>query len=153
MPTLYAYRKVTDAVTTHTLRTPFDGINSTSQELCTLDDGRTVTVLLGDYSLPSGQHSAIAASIERIPSPVPADLRAKIIESSPAMQLIARRLVEHIRAKYTSDDEAYFHRIATGHLLGIYTMTTAEQALIQAYAARAEEARTIAKASRAELGL
>jgi hypothetical protein len=153
MPALYAYRKVTDAITTHTLRAPFDGSKQTSQELCTLADGRTVVVLLGDYTLPANQPAAIAASIQPLPTPLPDDLRDEIIAASPAMQLIARRLQEHIRAKYSADDELYFSRINLGQLSGMYTMTTKEIALTQAFAARAEEARALAKIERAKLGI
>ncbi len=153
MPSLYTYIKSTDALTTHTLRAPFDGSKQTSQELCTLPDGRTVVVLLGDYTLPTEQPAAIRASITPIASPVPAALRAQIIDASPAMQLIAKRLVDHIRVKYSADDEAYFNRIGVGQLLGMYTMSDNEKALIRDYAARAEEARQMAKAERAKLGL
>lgn len=110
-------------------------------------------MLLGDYALPADQPDQIKASITRIASPVPDDLRDQIIAASPAMRLIAKRLQEHIRAVYSADDEAYLNRINIGQLAGMYTMSAKEIALTRAFAARAEEARAIARAARAVLGL
>jgi len=153
MPTLYAYRKVTDAITTHILQAPFDAFKKTSQELCLLPDGRTVIALLNDYTLPADQPEAVKASIEHLQPPLSDDLKAQIIKDSPAFQLIASQLQDHIRAVYSQDDEAYLNRINIAQLAGKYSMTAKEIAMTEAFAARVEEARAKAKAARAELGL
>lgn len=157
MPSLIAYRKASDAITTHTLRLPMPQPEhqgqQTGQELATLPDGRTIVALFGAYDLPAGQPALIADSIEHLSLPLSSELRDQVLECAPSMRLIAKRLVEHIRAKYSVDDEAYFNRIAVGQLMGLYQMSASEQSLVQAYGARAEEARAIAKAARAAYGL
>jgi hypothetical protein len=154
MPTLYAYRKASDAITTHTLRLPMPAQGEQAgQELATLADGRTIVVLFDGHDLPADQPAPIKSSIEPLPSPLPDALREEIRAASPHIQLINRRLVERIRAQYSTDDEAYFSRITIGTLLKSYTMTAGEQAAIAAYQATAEAARVWAKAERAKLGL
>ena len=70
MPSLYAYRKVIDTVTTHMLRLPDAAQGDQSgQELATLADGRTVVVIFDGYLLPSDQPAAIASSsVSAIPA-------------------------------------------------------------------------------------
>ncbi len=155
MPTLFAYQKVTDAITTHTLRLPEEKNISepAGQELATLADGRTIVCLFDGHELPTDQPAAIQGSIEPLPSPLPDAMREEIRAASPHIQLINSRLIERIRAKYSPDDEAYFSRITIGTLLRTYTMTAGEQAAVAAYQATAEDARAWAKGERAKLGL
>jgi len=123
------------------------------QELCHLPDGRTVAVIFDGHTLPANQPAAIAASIELLPSPLPPELRAQILEASPHCRLIAKRLIERIRAKYTQDDEQFLTRIAVGKALGTYTMPPHEAKMVIDYQQTAEAARAWAKAERAKLGL
>jgi hypothetical protein len=154
MPSLYAYRIVIDSVTTHALRLPTtEAGQMAGQELCHLPDGRTVAVVFDGHTLPADQPAAIAASIELLPSPLPPELRAQIREASPHCRLIAKRLVERIRAKYSQDDEQYLTRIACGKALGTYTFLPGEEDMIADYQATAEAARAWAKAERAKLGV
>jgi hypothetical protein len=155
MPSLITYRKATDSITTHTLRLPQPEKQGeqAGQELCTLSDGRTVVALFDGYTLPADQPAAIRASIEVLPEPLPDDLRAEIRQASPHMRLIATRLIERIRAKYTQDDERFLTRIACGQALGTRTMTPDEQAMIADYQATAESARAWARAEREKLGV
>lgn len=154
MPTLYAYRKASDDVTTHTLRLPQpEPGQQAGQELATLADGRTVVTLFDGYTLPADQPEQIKASIETLPSPLPDVLKAEIREASPHARLIAQRLVERIQAKYTRDDETYFTRIACGQALGTYEMSASEVQKIAEYQATAEAARAWAKAERTKLGI
>ena len=68
------------------------------------------------------------------------------------MRLIATRLIERIRAKYSQDDEQFLTRIACGQALGTYTMTPGEQAMIADYQATAEAARAWARVEREKFG-
>ena len=87
MTTLIAYRRVSDAVTTHYLKLPdAPQGQQAGQELATLPDGRTVVALFDGYTLPDEQPSAIDASIEAL-TLTPA-LREQIKASSPHVQLI-----------------------------------------------------------------
>jgi hypothetical protein len=154
MTSLIAYRKHIDAIHTCEITLPSgDGQDRGGQELCTLPDGRTVVALFDGHELPKNQHETIRASIEVLPTPLPDDLRAEIRQASPHMRLIATRLIERIRAKYTQDDEQFLTRIACGQALGTYTMTAAEQAMIADYQATAEAARAWARAEREKLGV
>jgi hypothetical protein len=154
MTSLIAYRKHIDAIHTREITLPSgDGQDRGGQELCTLPDGRTVVALFDGHELPKDQHATIRASIEVLPTPLPDDLRAEIRQASPHMRLIATRLIERIRAKYTQDDEQFLTRIACGQALGTYTMTPDEQAMIADYQATAEAARAWARAEREKLGV
>ncbi len=138
---MIAYRKVIDSVTTHTLRMPEAPQGEQSgQELATLADGRTVVVLFGAHTPPENQPAAIAASIEVLTSPLPADLRDAIREASPHVRLIDQRVVEQIRARYSMDDEIKLLRIAPSE----------ETAAWNAYV---EDCRAWGRAEKAKLGL
>ena len=140
MPTLIAYTKVIDAITTHTLRLPQgQGTEPAAQELCTLPDGRTVVVLFSG-TLPTEQPAAIEDGIATLPTPLPDDLRAAICAASPAVRLINARVVESIRQRYSADDEIKLLRIAP----------CAETATWNAYA---EECRAMGRTQKAALGL
>jgi hypothetical protein len=155
MPSLIAYRKHVTAMHTHdiVLPTSTDG-EPVAQELATLPDGRTVVALFNGAELDAeAQHAEVASTIEQLPQPLPSDLRDQIREASPHAQLIARRIIERIRTKYSPDDEAYLTRISCGQALGTYQMSAAEVAMLQDYQATAEGARLWAKEERAKLGI
>lgn len=154
MISFVAYRKNVTAITTHYLHLP-DAPQGTqaAQELCTLPDGRTVVMLADGYTLPANQPPEIAASVELLPSPLPAELRELIKQHSPQVQLTYVRTQALIRSKYSADDEAYFARIGVGVALGAYTFEPGEQAELLAFGAFVEEARNWGRAQRVELGL
>ena len=141
MTSLIAYRKVIDAVTTHTLRLPDTPMGQqAAQEIATLPDGRTVVVLFDGHTLPANQPSAIAASIEALPQPLPADLQDAIKTASPHVRLINARVQEAIGQRYSMADE-------------IKLLRTAPSADMDAYNAYAEECRAWGRAEKAKLGL
>jgi hypothetical protein len=110
---LIAYRKHIDALHTHELRLPESAPGQRQgQEIATLADGRTIVVLEDGATLPSDQHATIATSIETLPSPLPAELRAQIMAASPHVRLINTRVVDKIRSVYSQDDEIKMLRIA-----------------------------------------
>jgi hypothetical protein len=155
MPSLIAFRKVSDALTTHALRLPQPEKQGeqAAQELATLPDGRTVVVLFDGHDLPKDQPEAIQASIEVLPTPLPDDLKAAIREASPHVRLIGTRMQDRIRAIYSQEDELKFSRIGTGQALGIYKMTDAEKAALMAFGEHLEACRQWAKGERAKLGV
>ncbi|MDP3651040.1 MAG: hypothetical protein Q8R67_05085 [Rhodoferax sp.] len=141
MTSLIAYRKVIDSVTTHTLRLP-DAPQGTQagQEIATLVDGRTVVALLDGFELPANQPAAIAASIEVLPQPLPADLRDAIKQASPHVRLINARVTDAIAQRYSISDE-------------LKLMRTAPSLEMDAYNAYAEDCRAWGRAEKAQLGL
>ena len=116
MPSLIAYRKAIDAITTHTLRLPQpepgQQAGQAAQEIATLADGRSIVVLFDGHTLPTDQPAQIADSIEVLPSPLPDALRTAICEASPHVRLINARVVQAIRDRYTVDDEIKCLRLA-----------------------------------------
>ena len=151
---MIAYRKVIDAVTTHTLRLPeATAGQQASQELATLADGRTVVVLFGGSALPVDQPAAIAASIEELPAPLPAGLREQIKAASPHVALISKRMIDQIRASYTPEDEMYLARIGVGLALGMYAPSSDEKQELTAYSEFVEGVRQWGRDERARLGL
>ena len=154
MPSLYAYRKVIDTVTTHVLRLPDAAQGDQSgQELATLADGRTVVVIFDGYLLPSDQPAAIASSIEALSLPLPDLLREQIKEASPHVALIDRRMIEQIRASYSIDDEMYFARIGVGAAMGMYQPSSDEVHAMTVFGEYVEAARQWGRGERAKLGL
>lgn len=155
MPSLIAYRKVTDAITTHQLALPESaeqGVQA-AQELATLADGRTVVVIFEGHELPDGQPKPIESSIERLPLPLPDELREAIREASPHVRLINRRVQDRIRARYSIEDEMKFSRLLHKAALGLQALTDADKAEVLSYDKHVEEARTWGKQERAKLGV
>lgn len=111
-----------------------------AQEIATLSDGRTVVVLADDVSLPAGQPAQIAASIETLTNPLPADLHAAIAAASPHVRLINAQVVEKIRELYSVDDEIKLLRVAPS-------------AETQAWNDHVEACRAWGRAEKAKLGL
>lgn len=147
MSSIVRYQKVKDDWTTHALGAP---VEAGCQELCTLDDGYTYVSVPDGVPLPE-QLPAIAATLETVT--LTDALRAAIKSASPHCQLIAERVIERIRAKYTVDDELYIARIAVGALQGSYVLLPGEADRIAAYHADVEAAREWGRQQRAALGL
>lgn len=141
MPSLHAYRKLITSLNTFEIRLPESAPGQRQgQEIATLTDGRTIVCLDDGATLPAEQPAQIAASIEALPSPLPAELRAQIMDASPHARLINQRVVEKIRAQYSVDDEIKMLRIAPS------AETTAWNDYVEA-------CRTWGRAERAKLGL
>lgn len=116
MPSLIAYRKAITSINTWELRLPESALgHRQAQEIATLGDGRTIVCLEDGATLPVQQPAQIAGSIETLASPLPPELRAEIMATSPHVRLIQARVVERIRAQYTVDDEIKLLRIAPSH--------------------------------------
>lgn len=146
MPSIVAYRKVTDATTTYMLALP-DGAEHT--ELCTLD-GTTYVSIADGVTLPP-QPEQIAASVATV---VPDEvLKAAIIAASPHCELIDQRMRDQIREMYTLEDELKFARFAGGASLGLYAPTTDEMQQITVYGQFVESVRQWGRDERAKLGL
>jgi hypothetical protein len=141
MTSLIAYRRVIDAVTTHSLRLPdTHGGEQAGQEIATLVDGRTVVALFSGHELPGNQPAAIADSIEVLPNPLPDDLRNAIKLASPQVRLINERVAEAIAQRYTPADE-------------IKLLRTAPSPEMEAYNAYAETCRNAGRVEKAKLGV
>lgn len=135
---MFAYRKVIDAVTTHTLRLP-EGEQGqpTGQEIATLADGRTVVAVFGG-TLPEEQPAAIEASVEELT--LTPELREAIKQASPHVRLINTRVQDAIAQRYSIADE-------------IKLIRTAPSDEMTAYNDYAEECRAWGRAEKAKLGL
>ena len=141
MTSLYAYRKVIDSVTTHTLRlADMPQGTQAGQEIATLADGRTVVALFDGLTLPADQPSAIASSVEALTAPLAADLLSAIKLASPQVRLINQRVQDAIAQRYSIADE-------------IKLMRTAPSAEMTAYNAYAEDCRAWGRAEKSKLGL
>jgi hypothetical protein len=155
MPSLIAYRKATDAITTHTLRlpTPEKMGDASGQEIATLEDGRTIVVLPDGATLPTDQPAEIKDSIEVLPTPLPDALKEQIREASPHVRLINARMQERIRARYSIEDEMKFSRLLHKTTMGLGTLDDGDKTEILAYDKHVEDARAWAKGERAKLGV
>ena len=141
MPSLYAYRKVIDTVTTHALRLPdAQQGQPAGQELATLPDGRTVVVLADGAVLPATQPLEIVDSIEVLPTPLLTDLRDQIKAASPQVALINARVAHAVAERYSLADE-------------IKLLRTAPSPEMAAYNDYAEDCRAWGRAEKAKLGL
>lgn len=139
--TIYAYTKHQDEYTTYLLNTP-EG----ATELATIDG---VTYVHCADPLPEDQPVQITVTT---PTLTP-ELVEAIKAASPHVKLIASRMIDKIREKYSVDDELFFARIAGGAGLGRYDITPGEQAELDAYQAHVEAVREWGRDQRAALGL
>ena len=80
-------------------------------------------------------------------------LRNQIKAASAHVDLIAERIIQKIREKYTPEDEMYFARISVGDLRGQYTFEPGEEQAVTSYGAFVEGVREWGRAERAKLGL
>jgi len=122
--------------------------HDTLTELCELDGWRYVAVPDG----VSPQVPAALSTWEAVADLTPA-LRDSLKVASPHCQLALERFVLAIRARHSLDDELYYARIATGTLLGTYTLQEGEVALLAAYQSDVENARMVLQEHYAQLGL
>lgn len=139
--TIYAYTKHQDEYTTYLLNMP-EG----STELATIEG---VTYVHCADPLPEDQPEQITVTTPTLT----AELIEQIKAASPHVKLIASRMIDKIREKYSVDDELFFARIAGGAGLGRYDITAGEQAELDAYQAHVEAVRTWGRDQRAALGL
>lgn len=116
-------------------------------ELCTLGDTTYVAVPAG-VELPEQPAEIDPQLVQLTP-----ELREQIKASSPHAQLIAQRMIDKIRSKYSVDDELFMARMAGGISTGLYEPTPAEIQEVTEYGAYVESVRTWGRAERAKLGL
>ena len=143
MPSTIAYRKTSDAWTTHELRLP-DG----AVELATLG-GVTYVSLPDGSALPTDQPAGLAWEQVSVTPELKDALRA----ASPHCALINDRVQEQIRSRYTPEDEAYFARIGVGAALGAYEFEPGERDKLLMSGAYFEDCRAWGRQQRAALGL
>ena len=150
MPSIIAYRKVIDEVTTHSLRLPLDADNNLlGTELATVE-GVTYVSLPDGAVLPE-QVDEISGSVETV---VPdAALQEAIRAASPHAKFISQRMIDRIRERYTIDDEMYFARISIGAATGMYTFQEGEQEAVMEFGLFVEEVRQWGRDQRSALGL
>lgn len=149
MTSIVRYQTASDAYTTYRLHEP-DG-EPRCTELCTLDDGYTYVHVPDGVTLPDDQPEPIAASIETVT--LTAELREQIKAASPHARLIAQRVIDRIRERYSVDDELFFARIMIGSQAGLYTLEPGEMAEVEAFKTWVEDAREWGRNERAALGL
>ncbi len=145
MSYIVSYRKASDEYTTYQLNSP-EG----STELAVID-GVTYVSVPDDQILPEYQPEQIAATI-KVAEITIAEIEA-IKAASPHVKLIASRMIDKIREKYSVDDELFLARIAGGVGLGRYDITPGEQTELNAYQAHVEAVREWGRDQRAALGL
>lgn len=151
MPTIIRYQIVIDSLTTHRLNDLNSPEGPLCTELCTLDDGYTYVSVPDGVTLPQEQPVSVTASLE--PVTLTDALREQIKAASPHTQLIARRVVDRIRERYSADDELYFARIMIGSQSGLYTLEPGEMDEVTAFKTWVEAARQWGRDQRALLGL
>ncbi len=117
-------------------------------ELATLADGYTYVAVPDSVTLPEQPEQITVEPFTLTP-----ELREQIKAVSPHCALIAERTEAKIRARYSSNDEAYFARIASGASLGLYEFEPGEQDKLIVFGLYVEQCRQWARAERAKLGL
>lgn len=150
MTSIYAYQKVSNDWTTIQMALPDNqGLDDALRctELCTLD-GVTYVAVPDEVVLPD-QPAEISVGVVTLTDA----LKDQIKAASVHIALIAERMVDKIRSKYTVDDELYFARIGLGGLMGLYEPTTSEQSAVQEFGAFVEGVRQWGRDERAKLGL
>ncbi len=125
---------------------PF-AVDNNLTELCEIDNYRYVSV-------PENVEVTIPEEITtwEIVDITP-ELRETLKINSPHCQLIAQKIIDKIKAKYTLDDELYFARISVGALQGTYQLQDGELAELQQYQIDVEAAREWGRSERTMLGL
>ena len=152
MATIISYKKTSDVYTTYELHTPDaqgDEADIFCTELGTLD-GLTYVSVPDGVVLPE-QLPQVAATLQTVT--LTPELRAQLKAISPHCALIAERMVQTIRARYSIDDEMFFARIGVGAAAGMYQPTPGELAEMQAFGEFVEAVRQWGRTERAKLGL
>lgn len=107
MTSIYGYKKVVDAYTTHRFNEPRDSDgNSLATELCEIDGVTYVAVQDGIDLPPQPQEITVE------PVTLTDDLVALIKQASPAVRLINQRVVQKIRKQYSTDEEIKMLRLS-----------------------------------------
>ena len=151
MIAIVRYKKHQDQYTTYQLQLPdSQGLNDQIRctELATLLDGYTYVAVPDAVTLPDQPEQITVEPVTLTP-----ELRAQIKAASVHCELIAQRVEDKIRAKYSLGDEQYFARIASGAALGIYTMEPGEHDALIALGQHVEACRQWGRQERAKLGL
>lgn len=145
---IYAYTKVSTPYTTIQMALPYE-MDSGNQctELCTLE-GVTYVSVPDSVTLPDQP-----AELTITEATITPELRDQIKAASPHVALIAKRMEQRIRSKYSLSDEQYFARIGVGAALGAYAFDPGEQDEFLAFGAYVEAARQWGRDERAKLGL
>ncbi len=153
MPTtLFSYRKTSDAHTTYELHMP-DAQGEEGEIYCAelgTIDGLTYVSVPGGVTLPE-QLPQVAATLQTVT--LTPELREQLKAISPHCALIAERMVQKIREKYSIEDEQYFARIGVGVALGAYSFEPGEHDALLAFGGHVEAVRQWGRAERAKLGL
>ena len=145
---IYAYTKVSTPYTIIQMALPYE-MDSENQctELCTLD-GITYVSVPDSVTLPDQPTELTITQATITP-----ELRDQIKAASPHVALIAKRMEQRIRERYSLSDEQFFSRIGVGAALGAYTFDPGEQDELLAFGAWVEAARQWGRDERAKLGL
>ena len=145
---IYTYTKVSTPYTTIQMALPYE-MDSENQctELCTLE-GVTYVSVPDSVTLPDQP-----AELTITEATITPELRDQIKAASPHMALIAKRMEQRIRERYSLSDEQFFSRIGVGAALGAYTFAPGEQDELLAFGAYVEAARQWGRDERAKLGL
>ena len=145
---IYAYTKVSTPYTTIQMALPYE-MDSENQctELCTLE-GVTYVSVPDSVTLPDQP-----AELTITEATITPELRDQIKAASPHGALIAKRMEQRIRERYSLSDEQFFSRIGVGAALGAYTFAPGEQDELLAFGAYVEAARQWGRDERAKLGL
>ena len=145
---IYAYTKVETPYTIIQMALPYE-MDSENQctELCTLE-GVTYVSVPDSVTLPDQP-----AELTITEATITPELRDQIKAASPHVALIAKRMEQRIRERYSLSDEQFFSRIGVGVALGAYTFGAGEQDALLAFGAYVEAARQWGRDERAKLGL
>ena len=145
---IYAYTKVETPYTTIQMALPYEmDAENQCTELCTLD-GVTYVSVPDSVTLPDQP-----AELTITEATITPELRDQIKAASPHVALIAKRMEQQIRERYSLSDEQFFSRIGVGVALGAYTFGVGEQDALLAFGAWVESARQWGRDERAKLGL
>ena len=145
---IYAYTKIETPYTIIQMALPYemDGENQCT-ELCTLE-GVTYVSVPDSVTLPDQP-----AELTITEATITPELRDQIKAASPHVALIAKRMEQRIRERYSLSDEQFFSRIGVGVALGDYTFGVGEQDALLAFGAWVETVRQWGRDERAKLGL
>ena len=142
------YRKVYDQYTVHQLQLPEANSEASCTELATLPDGYTYVAVPDALTLPAQSPEIVVGAVE-----LTAELRQQLKAVSTHCELIANRVEQKIRERYSINDEQYFSRIASGAALNLYSFEPGEQEALIAFGSYVESCRQWGRQERAKLGL
>lgn len=145
---IYAYTKIEAPYTIIQMALPYEmDAENQCTELCTLD-GVTYVSVPDSVTLPDQPTELTITQATITP-----ELRDQIKAASPHVALIAKRMEQRIRERYSLSDEQFFSRIGVGVALGAYTFGAGEQDALLEFGAYVESVRQWGRDERAKLGL